>query len=192
MIKTVLITLSTAAILTMSGCAGSSAAMTTQMVDFKGTPVKLSGNLVSVGDDAPTATVVTKSLKEKVVGGKSEKTQILVIVPSVDTPTCDLETRTFNEKVSEIKNADLTIISVDTPFALKRFCAAKGIDNITVASDFRYHEIAKKYGVLVDSGLIKGVLARSIFVIKDGKVVYKQLVGEISAEPDYDAVLKAI
>lgn len=165
---------------------------TTEIVTFNGTPFKLEGTLVSVGDKAPQVVVVTKDLVEKTLGGKNAKLQIIVIVPSVDTPVCDLESRTFNEKIADMKDIDLTIVSMDLPFAVGRFCAAKGIDKITMASDYRYNTFGKAYGVRIEDGILKGILARAIFVIKDGKVVYKELVKEVSDEPDYDAALKAI
>ena len=199
MIKSTLITLSTVAVLALSGCSSSGKAcphhegtQTKESVTFKGTPMLLTGHLVSVGDEAPQAIVVTKDLVEKTIGGISDKTQIVVVVPSVDTPVCNLETRTFNEKVAKLDNVDLTVVSMDLPFAAGRFCAAHGIDKVTVASDYRYNAVGYKYGVVIKEGLLAGILARAIFVIKDGKVIYKELVSEVTKEPNYDAVLEAI
>jgi thioredoxin-dependent peroxiredoxin len=200
MTKSLLITISTAAVLTFSACSSenqsnttsSSTKQTTEIVTFKGTPFKLEGTLLSVGDTAPEVVVVTKSLKEKTLGGKSVKAQIIVVVPSIDTPVCNLESRTFNERVADMKDVDLTIVSMDSPFALGRFCAAKGIENITMASDYRYNSLGKAYGVRISESILKGILARAIFVVKEGKIVYKELVDEVSHEPNYDAALKAI
>lgn len=163
-----------------------------QTVNFKGKPVELRGTTKNVGDNAPKVTVVSAKLQEVSLGGQSDITQIIVTVPSVDTPVCDLEARTFNEKVADRKDVTLTIVSMDSPFAAKRYCAAKGIDNITIASDFRNHDLGEAYGIVVNSGPIKGVLARAIFVIKNGKIVYKELVPEIASEPNYDKALAAI
>jgi thiol peroxidase len=178
-----------------SGCNSPAPHMTDntdETVTFKGAPYALTGVMLNVGDDAPEVVVMTKDLQEKKLGGASSGTQVIAVVPSIDTPVCDLETRTFNEKVSKLGNVDLTVVSMDLPFAAGRFCAAKGIDNITVASDFRNKEFSRKYGVLISSGVLEGITARAIFVIKDGKIVYKELVPEITNEPNYDAALKAI
>ncbi len=167
-------------------------AATTETVTLQGSKVKLAGTKVSVGDTAPAITLISSDLKEVTVGGKSEKTQILVVVPSIDTPVCDMEARTFNTKAAGLKDVAITVISMDLPFAGKRYCAAHGIDNITVASDFQTKEFGMTYGTLIADSVLKGIEARVIFVIKDGKVTYKQLVPEITQAPDYEAILKAI
>ena len=167
-------------------------AATTETVTLQGNKVHLSGEKISVGDVAPAVTLISSDLKEVTVGGKSKKTQILVVVPSIDTPVCDMEARTFNTKAAGLKDVEITVISMDLPFAGKRYCAAHGIDNITVASDFQSKAFGKTYGTLIGDSVLKGIEARVIFVIKDGKVTYKQLVPEITQAPDYDAILKAI
>lgn len=196
MLKNTLLLLSIIVLLSFSGCTSceksTSSDQTKEQVTFKGTPMKLKGHMVSVGDTAPKAVVVTKDLVEKTVGGMSNKTQVLIVVPSIDTPVCNLEARTFNEKVASMKDVDFTIISMDLPFALGRFCEAEGIKNLTMASDFRYKAMGENYGVSIKTALLRDILARAIFVIKNGKVVYKQLVKEIATEPDYEKALKAI
>lgn len=167
-------------------------AETTETVTLKGSKIKLAGNAVNVGDAAPEVTLVTSDLKVITVGGKSVKTQLLVVVPSIDTPVCDLEARTFNEKASKLPGVDITVISMDLPFAGGRYCAAHGIENITVASDFQEKAFGKAYGTLIGESLLKGIEARVIFIVKDGKVTYKQVVPEMTHAPDYDAVLKAL
>ena len=167
-------------------------AATTETVTLQGNKVKLVGNKISVGDAAPTVTLISSDLKEITVGGKSKKTQVLLVVPSIDTPVCDMEARTFNTKAAGLTNVEITVISMDLPFAGKRYCAAQGIDNITVASDFQTKAFGKTYGTLIGDSVLKGIEARVIFIIKDGKVTYKQLVPEITQAPDYDAILKAI
>ena len=182
----------------MSGCLSESKTatkavkQTNETVTFQGKAMNLKGAIVSVGDDAPKAVVVTKDLVEVTLGGKSKKTQIIVVVPSIDTPVCHLEARTFNEKVAARGDVELTVVSMDLPFAAGRFCAAEGIKSITMASDYRYNAVGSNYGVSINGGLLGGILARAVFVIKDGKVVYKELVKEVTNEPDYDAALKAI
>jgi len=168
------------------------AAKTDESVTLGGNKVELTGEKIAVGSKAPEVKLVSSDLKEVVVGGKTAETQVLVVVPSIDTPICDLEARTFNEKAADMKNVHIYVISMDLPFAGERYCAAHGINNITVASDFQTKAFGKAYGVLMDSSVLKGILARTIFIVKEGKVTYKQLVPEIKQKPDFDAVLKAI
>lgn len=159
---------------------------------LKGGDVNLAGNEVNVGDMAPEVTVVATDLAEKKVGGAQGKKQLLIVVPSLDTPVCDTETRNFNSKVAG-KDADVTVISMDLPFASKRFCATAGIENLTVTSDFRNKEFANAYGVLIADGPLAGVTCRAIFVVEaDGKVSYKEICPEITEEPNYDAALAAL
>jgi thiol peroxidase len=167
-------------------------AATNETVTLNGSTVHLEGSKINVGDKAPMVKLITSDLKEITVGGKTKKTQILVVVPSIDTPVCDLEARTFNEKTATLSNVQTTVISMDLPFAGKRYCAAHGIKNITVASDFQSKTFGKTYGTLIEDSILKGIEARTIFIIKDGKVTYKQLVPEITQEPDYEAVLNAL
>jgi len=153
----------------------------------------LAGNEVNVGDKAPEVTVVnSEGLADKKVGGAQDKVQLLVVVPSLDTPVCAAETRKFNEEAAKIEGVDTTVISMDLPFAAGRFCSAEGIENLTVASDFRNKDFANAYGVLIAEGPLAGVTARAIFVVdKEGTIVYKQLVPEITEEPNYEEALEA-
>ncbi len=163
-----------------------------ETVTLKGNPVTLTGNPINVGDDAPEAVVVTKDLQEKRIGGAKGTVQIIVTVPSLDTPVCETETKKFNELMGGMQGVDVTVVSMDLPFAQKRFCESFNIANVTVASDFRYRDM-EKYGVLICEGALKGILARAVFVVdKSGKVVYKQLVPEITSEPNYDEVMSAV
>lgn len=160
---------------------------------FKGTPAKLEGKEVNVGDKAPAVTLPNKGLADVVVGGASDKVQVIVAVPSLDTPVCANETRKFNTEAAKIKGAKVVIVSMDLPFAAGRFCTTEGIENLDVCSDFRAKEFANTYGVLLGESVLKGLLARSIFVIdKAGTVVYKELVSEVTSEPNYDAALAAV
>ncbi len=163
-----------------------------QTVTLKGNPVTLSGPTLSVGDRAPEAVVVTKDLQEKIIGGAKGVVQVIITVPSLDTPVCETETKKFNELLAGIEGVDVTVVSMDLPFAEKRFCESFNIGNITVASDFRYRDM-EKYGVLIAEGALKGILARAVFVVdKDGKIAYIQLVPEITQEPNYEEVVKKI
>jgi thiol peroxidase len=159
---------------------------------LKGNEVRLSGTQVSVGDKAPQITLPNSSLEEKEVGGAKEKAQLLIVVPSLDTPVCATETRNFNEKAAAIDDLEVSVISMDLPFATKRFCSTEGIENLEVLSDFRDKEFANKYGVLIAEGALRGVTARVVFVInKEGIVTYKEIVPEITEEPNYDLALQA-
>ena len=167
-------------------------AATDETVTLKGNIVHLTGTKINVGDKAPVVNLITSNLQEINVGGKTKKTQVLLVVPSIDTPICDMEARTFNEKATKMKDVSITVISMDLPFASKRYCAAHGIKNITIASDFQNKEFGKSYGTLIGDSILQGIETRAIFIIKNGKITYKQLVPEISQAPDYEAVLKAI
>jgi len=164
-------------------------------VTFKNDIVcNLAGDEINVGDKAPEVTVVNcdPMLKDEKVGGEG-KVQLVVAVPSLDTPVCDAETRKFNEEASKLDDVEVITVSMDLPFAAARWCGAAGIDNIKVCSDFRNKDFGKAYGVLLADGPLAGVLARVIFVIdRDGKVAYKQVVPEITQEPNYDEAISAV
>jgi thiol peroxidase len=164
-----------------------------QTVNLKGNPVVLAGPVLNEGDKAPVAYVVTKDLAEKEIGGKKDKPQLIITVPSLDTPVCEMETQKFNNLLKDYTDkVDVTVVSMDLPFAEKRFCESFSVSNIDVASDFRYRDM-EKFGVLIAEGALKGLLARAVFIVDtEGKIAYKQLVPEITSEPDYDAVLEAL
>ncbi len=161
---------------------------------LKGNTVNLSGNEVNVGDKAPQITVVnSEGLADKVVGGATGKTQLIVVVPSLDTPVCATETRQFNAKAAEHKDVEVTVVSMDLPFAAGRFCSTEGIDNLVVASDFRNKDFANAYGVLIADGPLAGVTCRAIFVVDaSGTITYKEICPEITEEPNYDGALAAL
>ena len=123
----------------------------------------------------------------------SLKGQVVVLcsVPSLDTSTCALETRTFDQRAAGL-GATVLIASMDLPFAMKRFCVAEGIGNVTTGSDFRYRDMHDGWGVGIAEGPMQGTLARAVWVIdKDGVIRYEELVPELGREPDYDAALSA-
>lgn len=161
---------------------------------FKGTDVELLGNTVNVGDKAPAITVVNSAgLGDVTVGGATGKKQLIIVVPSLDTGVCATETRNFNAKAAELSDVTVTIVSLDLPFAAGRFCQAEGIDNLTVCSDFRNKEFANAYGVLLGGSVLAGVTCRAIFAVDaNGIVTYKEIVPEITEEPNYDAALAAV
>jgi thiol peroxidase (atypical 2-Cys peroxiredoxin) (EC 1.11.1.5) len=107
-------------------------------------------------------------------------------------PRCETETKKFNELMGGMSGVDVTVVSMDLPFAQKRFCESFSIGNITVASDFRYRDM-EKYGVLISEGALKGILARAVFVVdKEGNIAYIQLVPEITQEPNYEEVVEKV
>ncbi len=159
---------------------------------LKGNDVKLAGNDIKVGDKAPEVTVVGKDLSEIKVGGVKDKVQLIVAVPSLDTAVCAAETRKFNEEASSIDGVEVIVVSMDLPFAMGRFCTTEGIDNLSVGSDFRDKDFAKSYGVLIADGPLAGVSARAIFVVNNqGEITYKQIVPEITEEPEYKEAIEA-
>jgi thiol peroxidase len=160
---------------------------------LKGNPVALSGTPINVGDNAPQITVVAKDLSPLTVGGAKDKKQVLVVVPSLDTPVCAAETRKFNEAAAKTPGVEVSVVSMDLPFAMGRFCTTEGIENLQVGSDFKAKEFANAYGVLIGDGPLAGLTCRAIFVVSnEGKITYKQIVPEITEEPNYEEALSAL
>ena len=161
---------------------------------FKGQDVELLGNEINVGDKAPEVTVVNSDgLGDVTVGGAQGEKQLIIVVPSLDTGVCATETRNFNARAAELEGVKTTIVSLDLPFASGRFCSAEGIDKLTVTSDFRNKDFANAYGVLLGGSVLAGVTCRAIFAVnEEGVVTYKQIVPEITEEPDYDAAIAAV
>lgn len=160
------------------------------IVTLHGDPVTLVGDEIGIGDRAPSFDAVGTDLSPVRLEDFKGKTLIISAVPSLDTPICDLQTRRFNSEAAALGGgAAVLTISVDLPFAQKRWCGAAGADAVKVASDHRDTSFGLAYGVL-----IKGLrlLARSIFIVdREGIVRYAQIVKEIATEPDYDAALAA-
>ena len=160
---------------------------------LKGNDVALYGNQVNVGDTAPVVTLPNTALEEITIGGASDKAQLIIAVPSLDTPVCATETRKFNEEAAKVENAAVCVVSMDLPFAAKRFCSTEGVENLQVLSDYREKCFSVNYGTLIAEGPLRGLSARAIFVVgKDGKIAYKELVPEITEEPNYEAALAAL
>lgn len=164
-----------------------------QTTTFKGSVVKLKGSSVGVGDKAPVAKGVGVDLKEIEIGGAKERVQLILTLPSLDTDTCAAETRKFNEAVDSLDICYTTVVSMDLPFASQRFCSTSGIENLSVVSDYLDKEISLAYGVLMEDGVLRGLSARAVFVIdRSGVIVYKEIVSDVTKEPDYEAALDAI
>jgi thioredoxin-dependent peroxiredoxin len=159
---------------------------------FKGNDVNLAGEMPKPGSQAPSFRLLKTDLSELTNKDIAGKTTILLTVPSVDTGVCATETRKFNEKATSVPGVLVVVASHDTPFALKRFCAAEGIANVHGGSVVRDPEFDARWGVGMKDGPLAGFTARAAFVIDPaGKVKYSQLVPEITQEPDYDAILAA-
>lgn len=160
-------------------------------VTLKGNPVQTSGDLPAVGSKAPSFSLVGQDLSESGLGAFAGKTCVLNIFPSVDTGVCAMSVRAFNEKAAGLEGTVVINVSADLPFAQKRFCGAEGIEGAVTLSTFR-SGFGEDYGVHMTDGPLAGLCARAVVVVgADGNVVYTQLVGEITEEPDYDAALAA-
>ncbi len=161
------------------------------VVTLKGQPLTLLGPAIKVGQKAPDFQVVDEAFKPVRLSDFRGKAVLIAAVPSLDTPVCSMETKRFNEEAAKLpKDVVVLTISMDLPFAQKRFCEAEKVGGIQVLSDCVDHDFGQNYGVLIKG---MGLLARSIFVVgKDGTIRYEQIVPEVTNHPDYDAALKAI
>ncbi|HVK09086.1 MAG TPA: thiol peroxidase [Gemmataceae bacterium] len=162
-------------------------------VTFKGNPMTLIGPLLKAGDNAPdfkTANGATTTLS---LADTPAKARIFSVVPSLDTPVCSVQTKTFDKGLAELgdKVASYTV-SLDSPFAQKRFCTESGVTTMQTLSDTHDHSFGKNYGVLLE-GLAVPLLARAVFVVdKAGKIAYVEYVPEVTHEPNYDKALAAL
>ena len=159
-------------------------------VAFKGKPVTLVGQEVKVGQQAPSFTVLDHDLSLVTLEDSKGTVRIISVVPSVDTPVCDQQTRRFNEEAAKLKDVTVLTISVDLPFAQKRWCGAAGIDQVQTLSDYRDLSFGKAYGVVIEE---LRLLTRAIFVIdKNNIVVHAEYVSEVTEHPDYEAAIQAV
>ncbi len=160
------------------------------IITFKGNPFTLLGPELKVGDKAPDFTVVDNGLAPVTLASHTGKIRIISAVPSLDTPVCDTETRRFNQEAASLpENVVVLTVSMDLPFAQKRWCGAAGIDRVTTLSDYQERSFAGAYGVLIKE--LK-LLARAVFIVDARDTIrYIQIVPEVTSEPDYAAVLAA-
>jgi len=161
------------------------------LVTFMGNPLTLIGNEVKVGDTAPDFVALDNNLSPVKLSSFRGKICVLSSVPSLDTPVCDMETRKFNESAGRFgKDIAILTISMDLPFAQKRWCAAAGVNQVQTLSDHREASFGNAFGVLIKE---LRLLARAVFLVdRKGVIQYVQLVNEVSKEPDYDAVFNAL
>lgn len=157
---------------------------------LKGSDIHLNGTLPQVGTIAPCFKLVKGDLSEISLSDFKGKRVVLNIFPSIDTGVCATSVRKFNEWLSSKENTVVLCVSKDLPFALSRFCGAEGLEKVIPVSDFRYNTFATDYGVLQIDGPLQGLMARAVVLLdEEGKVVYNELVPEITTEPSYDLPL---
>ena len=156
-------------------------------VTFKGNPMTLIGPEIHAGDKAPDFSVLAGDLSTVTLASSRGKVRIISVIPSIDTPVCDAQTRRFNEEAARLPNVEILTISMDLPFALKRWCGAAGVDKITPLSDHRDASFSTAWGTLIKELRLD---ARAVFVVDKNDVVrHAEYVGEIAKHPDYEAAL---
>jgi thiol peroxidase len=161
------------------------------IITMKGNPLVLVGPALKVGDSAPDVELVGNDLQPVKLSSLGRKVFLYASVPSLDTPVCDMETRRFNEAAANLSD-DVAIItiSMDLPFAQKRWCGAAGIDKVVTLSDHRDASFGESYGVLIKN---MRLLARAVFVLDAARTIrYLEIVNEVTKEPDYEAALSAV
>jgi thiol peroxidase len=161
------------------------------IVTIHGNPLTLMGEEVKVGAAAPDVELLDNDLKPVKLSSYRGKTLVVAAVPSLDTPVCDLETRRFNDEAAHLGgDIQMLTVSMDLPFAQKRWCGAAGVERLTTLSDHREAAFGQAYGVLIKE---LRLLARAVFIIdREGMLQYAQLVKEVSNEPNYEEVLQAL
>lgn len=159
-------------------------------VTFAGNAMNLEGTLPAVGAAAPDFSLTANDLSSKKLSDYEGKVLVLVSVPSLDTPVCDLEVKRFNKEAAALSDkVAIVAVSRDLPFAQARWCGAADVKAVETLSDYRDGSFGKAYGLYVKE---LDLLCRAIVIVKDGKVAYTQVVSEMTEQPDFDAVLKAV
>ncbi len=162
-------------------------------IKLKGTAIHTAGNLPAKGKKAPAFKLVGGDLKDVTLDSFGDRTKILNIVPSLDTPVCAISAKRFNAEVGSLKNVVLINISADLPFAQKRFCENNSLGNIVTLSTMRSPSFGRDYGVVITDGPLAGLMSRAVLVLDHANVVvYSEQVPEIAQEPDYPAALAAV
>lgn len=157
-------------------------------VNMRGNPMPLEGEAVAAGADAPAFTLTGIDMKPVSLADTSG-VRVISVVPSLDTPVCDTQTRRFNEEAAKLDGVTILTVSRDLPFAQKRWCGAAGVDKVTTLSDYRDGSFGRGWGVMLEP---LQILCRAVFVVgSDGKVTYAQYCPEVTEEPDYAAALDA-
>lgn len=162
-------------------------------ITLGGNPVQTSGALPKVGTQISDFELVSTDLTKKTLEDFKGNNLILNIFPSIGTGICSASVRQFNIEASELENTKVLCISRDLPFAQKEFCAAEGIENVVMLSDYKSGTFGKANGLIMTNGAFDALLSRSIIVVdKTGKIIYTEQVPEIAQEPNYKAALKAL
>jgi thiol peroxidase (atypical 2-Cys peroxiredoxin) (EC 1.11.1.5) len=163
------------------------------VITRRGEPVEIAGTLPVVGEKAPDFRLTRTDLSDVSLADYAGKRKVLSIVPSLDTPTCAMSLRQFNQRAAAMDNTVVLNISADLPFAAARFCETEGIDQVESLSMMRDRAFASDYGVLQRTGPMAGITARAVIVLDvDNTVLYTELVPEIRQEPDYEAAIQAL
>lgn len=162
-------------------------------ITLKGNPIHTIGTLPRVGYSAPDFILTKGDLQDVTLASYAGKKKILNIVPSLDTGTCATSAKTFDKRAAELSGTVILTVSMDLPFAQKRFCQAEGVDNVITLSAFRSESFGREYGVAITDGPMRGLLSRAVVVLdEDNKVIYTEQVPEIGQEPDYDGAVAAL
>jgi thioredoxin-dependent peroxiredoxin len=157
---------------------------------LNGNPLTLLGPELKAGDPAPDFETVDSTMQPVTLGTTGNKVRIFSVVPSLDTPVCDAQTKRFEDEASKLKDVDIFTVSMDLPFAQKRWCGAFGVDRVKMLSDHRNGSFGEHYGTLIKELRIE---SRAIFVVdEDNKIRYAEYVKEVADHPDYEAALKAV
>ena len=160
------------------------------VVTFKGTPLTLVGSEVKVGSKAPEFQGLAQDLSPVTLAGLKGKTLLISVTPSLDTPVCDQQAKRFNEEAATLPGVEILNISMDLPFAQKRWCGASKVDRIKTVSDHKDASFGTAWGTLIKE---LRLLARAVFVVDKGGIVrYAEYVPEVTAHPNYDAALAAV
>lgn len=161
-------------------------------ITLKGNPIHTHGSLPARGSQAPAFTLTRADLSDATLRDFAGRRKILSLVPSLDTSVCATSTRWFNEEAGKLANTVVLVVSMDLPFAQKRFCEAEGLDHVVALSAFR-STFGRDYGAAIVDGPLKGLLSRAIVVLDEtDRVLYVEQVPEIVQEPNYNAALQSL
>ncbi len=156
---------------------------------LQGTPMTLLGPELKAGDKAPDFDAIDSSLHPVNLAKTGKSVRVFSVIPSLDTPVCDMQTKRINEEAGKLPGVDIYTVSMDLPFAQKRWCSAFGVDNVKMVSDHKFGSFGTNYGTLIKELRIE---SRAIFVVdKDGVIRHAEYVKEVADHPDYESALKA-
>lgn len=175
------------------GIMSSNSALAQEKVVARRVEVSTNGYMPEVGVMAPDFSATDKAMNEVSLSSFKGKKVVLNIFPSLDTPTCALSVRQFNTEAASLENTVVLCVSKDLPFAQSRFCSTEGLDRVIPLSVFRSDDFEKNYGLIITEGPMRGLTTRAVIVIDEtGKVIYRQLVKNVSEEPDYQKAIERL